>query len=53
MIVKLRRAIKSAIRGGKIFFVGNKLDSNFDSEEIYDDIRLLNGDKWGAFKDRE
>ena len=47
MIVKLKRAIKSAIRGGKIFFVGTKFES------IYDDIRLLNGDEWGAFQDRE
>ena len=53
MIVKIKRAIKSAIRGGKIFFVGTKFDSNFDCEEIYDDIRLLNGDEWEAFQDRE
>ena len=25
----------------------------FDCEEIYDDIGLLNGDKWEAFEDRE
>ena len=53
MIVKLKRAIKSAIRGGKIYFVGTKLDSNFDFEEIYDDVRLLNGEEWKAFEVRE
>ena len=52
ILLKLKKLLKEAVKSGKIYYTGKKLNQHFDYE-FTGFLHMLNSKEWKSFEDKE